>query len=90
MRTDYVPLLPTRAVTVTRTGPSVTVVLTGIGPTDPSTHEVDIRLEVRGSSVVAPDTDLAAELSSIDDADTTLGWRIISTTRTTLGVAVRV
>jgi hypothetical protein len=61
VRTDYLPLLPTRVLTVNRkeTG-AVVVELAGVGPAAP--NRVDIRLEARDGPVLSAGEDVAGEL----------------------------
>ena len=86
VRTDYVPLMPTRTLTITRGGGSVVVKLAGVGFLG-GANRVDIRLEARTGPAPALGQDVSNELTAVAVADGSLGWRGISSTQTTLGAA---
>ncbi len=79
-RTDYIPLLPTRTLTVTRTAAGLVIALTGTGPSGPP-HRVDIRLESRPTDGSQPSAD---ELTAITAPNSGSAWQPDNLTQTTL------
>ncbi len=82
---EMVQLLPDRALTVTRTGNTVSVALTGLGPAGPSPNRVDVLLEqcplALGSGAEA------LELTSLTESSSLPAWTAVpgAVRQTTLG-----
>jgi hypothetical protein len=84
VRIDYVPVLPTRTLTVTRSPGSVVVRLAGLGPRTPS-HRVDVRLEsLAAAPGLSPDV---IEVTAVPGTASAVGWEPQSQSETTLNVA---
>jgi hypothetical protein len=87
VRTDYLPLLPTRVLTVNRQEAGAVVVeLAGLGPAA-TPNRVDIRLESRAGPGPAAAEDVAGELTVLNVPDSVPGWQSVSVTQATLNVA---